>query len=231
MERTFSVTSNEVEPVNDVAGDLCMTGLDLPERSRPRQIAIPVVALAALWFAMLTMGAGGADSQLLALLYSGDQPLAAAIARTLTFFGEGEVVLLISVAAAACLLWQGRARSGLVLVAVTLTGRILIWAQKFGISRLRPDDEDHLVEVYSLAFPSAHAGNSMIVYLTIAILLAAGTAWQRLAAGTAICFAILIGLSRIMLGVHWPSDVVGGWAFGLLWVLIALPLAERLAVK
>jgi undecaprenyl-diphosphatase len=210
---------------------LRMARLDLPERSRPRHIAIPVVALAALWLAMLTMGVGGADSQLLALLYSRDQPSAAAIARALTFFGEGEVVVLISVVAAAWLLWQGRARSGLILIGVTLLGRALIWAQKYGIGRLRPDEEVHLVQVYSLAFPSAHAGNSMIVYLAIALLLTAGTPWQRLTAAAAICFAILIGLSRTMLGVHWPSDVIGGWAFGLLWVLIALPLAERLATK
>jgi undecaprenyl-diphosphatase len=208
-----------------------MATLELPEPSRPRRIAIPVAALAALWLAMLTMGAGDADRLLLSLLYSGERPLAAAIARALTFFGEGEVVVLVSVAASAWLLWQGRARSGLVLIAITLLGRVLIWAQKYGISRLRPYDEVHLVPVHSLAFPSAHAGNSMIVYLAIAILLNAGIAWQRLAAAAGICFAILIGLSRTMLGVHWPSDVVGGWAFGLLWVLIALPLAERLTVK
>jgi undecaprenyl-diphosphatase len=180
---------------------------------------------------MFTMGAGGADSYFLAFLYSGDQPLAAAIARALTFFGEGEVVLLVSVFASAWLLWRGRARSGLVLVAVTIVGWLLIWAQKFGISRLRPDDHAHLISVYSPSFPSAHAGNSMIVYLAVALALAAHTRWRKPAAAAAICFAILIGLSRTMLGVHWPSDVVGGWAFGLLWILLALPLAERLAPK
>jgi undecaprenyl-diphosphatase len=40
--------------------------------------------------------------------------------------------------------------------------------------------------------------------------------------------SLLIGTSRVMLGVHWPSDVVGGWAFGMLWVLLTLPPAERL---
>lgn len=206
-----------------------MTELELPRRSRPRRAAIPAAGLAALWFAMLTLGAGPVDGYLLTTVYGGDRPLVRSIARALTFLGEGEVVVLISVAAAAWLLWRRRALSGLTLIAVTIAGRMLIWAQKYGIARLRPEDEVHLVPVYSPAFPSAHAGNSMIVYLTIALLLSADTRWRRPAAAFAFALSLLIGLSRVVLGVHWPSDVVGGWAFGLLWVLIALPLAERLA--
>jgi undecaprenyl-diphosphatase len=53
------------------------------------------------------------------------------------------------------------------------------------------------------------------------------TRWHRAAAAGAILLSLLVGLSRVMLGVHWPSDVVGGWAFGLLWVLLTLRLAER----
>ena len=206
-----------------------MAELELPRRSRPRRAAIPAAALAALWFAMLTLGAGEADRYLLVTLYGGDRPVIGLIARVLTFLGEGEVLVLISVAAAAWLLWRGKALSGFALIAVTIIGRLLIWAQKYGIVRLRPEDLEHLVPVSSPAFPSAHAGNSMIVYLAIALLLTAGTRWQRAAAGFALALSLLIGLSRVVLGVHWPSDVVGGWAFGLLWVLIALPLAERLA--
>jgi undecaprenyl-diphosphatase len=45
----------------------------------------------------------------------------------------------------------------------------------------------------------------------------------------AILLALLIGTSRVMLGVHWPSDVIGGWAFGLLWVMVSFPVSVRLA--
>lgn len=192
-------------------------------------MAIPAALLAALWFAMLTLGAGAADSAILGFLYSGDRPLLAAAARTLTVLGEGEVVVLLSVAAAAVLLWRGRPRVGLVLIAVTILGRILVNVQKYAIFRFRPENEEHLVAVYSPSFPSAHAANSMIAFLTIALLLTVGTRWSRPAAFAAIALSGLVGLSRAMLGVHWPSDVVGGWAFGLLWVLVALPRAERLA--
>ena len=55
----------------------------------------------------------------------------------------------------------------------------------------------------------------------------AGTRWQHVAAGGAILLSLLIGISRVMLGVHWPSDVIGGWSFGLLWVLLTLRIARR----
>jgi len=205
-----------------------VTELELPKRARPRHAALPVAALAILWFAMLTLGAGPVDLLVLVSLYAGDVPVVASIARAITVLGEGEVVVLISVAAASWLLWRGWARQGLALLAVTIAGRLLVWAQKYGIGRFRPDDEAHLVPVYSPSFPSAHAANSMIAYLAIALLLASGTRWRRPAAAFALALSLLIGLSRVVLGVHWPSDVVGGWAFGLLWVLVALPLAERL---
>jgi undecaprenyl-diphosphatase len=67
----------------------------------------------------------------------------------------------------------------------------------------------------------------MIFYLTLALVLARGTRWHRAAAAGAILLSLLIGTSRVMLGVHWPSDVIGGWAFGMLWVLLTLHLAER----
>jgi undecaprenyl-diphosphatase len=58
--------------------------------------------------------------------------------------------------------------------------------------------------------------------------LPAGKHGLRLAAAAAVFLSLLIGASRVMLGVHWPSDVVGGWSFGLLWALVALKPAERL---
>ncbi len=67
----------------------------------------------------------------------------------------------------------------------------------------------------------------MIFYMVMALTLTAGTRWHRLAAAGAFLLSLLIGLSRVMLGVHWPSDVIGGWAFGLLWVLLTLRIAQR----
>ena len=68
----------------------------------------------------------------------------------------------------------------------------------------------------------------MVFYLALALVLTQGTRWRRPAALLAILLSLAIGTSRVMLGVHWPSDVVGGWAFGMLWVLLTLRLVERL---
>jgi CDP-diacylglycerol--glycerol-3-phosphate 3-phosphatidyltransferase len=110
---------------------------------------------------------------------------------------------------------------------IVLVGRGLVEAQKYWIARVRPDLQPHLVVVKTQSFPSGHATSSMIFYLTVALVLTAGTRWSRVAAAIAILLSLLIGTSRVMLGVHWPSDVIGGWAFGLLWVLLTLRLAER----
>jgi len=68
----------------------------------------------------------------------------------------------------------------------------------------------------------------MIFYLAMALALTAGTRRHRAAAAGAVLLSLLVGISRVMLGVHWPSDVIGGWAFGMLWVLLTLRLAGRL---
>jgi undecaprenyl-diphosphatase len=113
------------------------------------------------------------------------------------------------------------------LLLVILLGRALSEVQKYWIARARPDLDPHLVVVKTSSFPSGHATSSMIFYLTLALALAP-TPWKRVAAAAAILISLLIGASRVMLGVHWPSDVIGGWSFGMLWVLLTLRFSERL---
>jgi undecaprenyl-diphosphatase len=187
-----------------------------------------ILVLTAIWLIMLFWGAGPFDREIYQALYAGHRPALLAIARCLTTLGE-PTILIGACAASALWLWhRGRGRLGLILLLIALIGRGLSEAQKYWIARVRPDLEPHLVVVKTSSFPSGHATSSMIFYLALAVTLTAHTRWTRIAAAGAILLSLLIGTSRVMLGVHWPSDVIGGWAFGLLWVLLTLRLAERL---
>jgi undecaprenyl-diphosphatase len=196
---------------------------------RPQwQFVALVVALAAIWLAMLLWGTGSLDCAIYEALYAGHRPALLAIARCFTALGEPTVLVGACILCALWLWYAGRARLGLSLLLIALIGRALSEAQKYWIARVRPDVEPHLVIVKTSSFPSGHATSSMIFYLALAIALTAHTRWNRIAAVGAILLSLLIGTSRVMLGVHWPSDVIGGWAFGMLWVLLTLRPAERL---
>jgi undecaprenyl-diphosphatase len=186
-----------------------------------------LVALAALWLAMLLWGGGPLDRQIYEALYAGHRPALATFARILTFFGEPTLLVSAGFLVAGWLVWRGHRRLPLALLLIVLVGRGLSEAQKYWIARVRPDFEPHLVVVQTSSVPSGHATSSMIFYLTLALALTRDMRWHRAAAVGAILMSLLIGTSRVMLGVHWPSDVIGGWAFGLLWVLLTLRLAER----
>jgi undecaprenyl-diphosphatase len=177
---------------------------------------------------MLLLGGGSIDQRIYEALYAGDRP--ALRAAALSFTALGEPTVLIG-AGAVVLLWlwyAGRGRLGLALFLVALLGRGLSELQKYWIGRARPDLEPHLVLVKTTSFPSGHAASSMIFYTTMALALTIGTRRHRVAVAGAMLLSLLVGLSRVMLGVHWPSDVIGGWSFGLLWVLLTLRLSERL---
>ena len=206
-----------------------MRGMVDPPGTGARQIryVAAIVALAAIWLAMLLLGGGSLDRAIYEHLYVGGHPALVVLARVLTAFGEPTVLIGAGAICAIWLWYRGHRHLPWVLLAITLSGRSLSEAQKYWIARGRPDIETHLVVGKTSSFPSGHATSSMIFYLVIALTLTANSRWHRLAAGAALLMSFLIGLSRVMLGVHWPSDVIGGWAFGMLWVLLTLRLAKR----
>lgn len=191
------------------------------------RFAAAIVLLVSIWLLMLAGGRGPLDRAIYEALYAGHRPALAAVARGFTALGEPTVLIGAGVASALWLWYAGHRHLPFILIAVTMLGRGLSEAQKYWIGRERPDLEAHLVVVKSQSFPSGHATSSMIFYMVMALTLTAGTRWHRLAAAGAFILSLLIGISRVMLGVHWPSDVVGGWSFGLLWVLLTLRIAQR----
>jgi undecaprenyl-diphosphatase len=189
--------------------------------------AAAIVILACAWLAMLLLGRGPLDRSIYVALYAGGNPPLILIARIFTALGEPTVLVGAGFLIAAWLWHRGRGRFALGLLLVILVGRGVSEVEKYWIARARPALEPHLVVVKTSSFPSGHATSSMIFYLTLALSLVPAP-WRRLAAASAVLLSLLVGISRVMLGVHWPSDVVGGWSFGLLWVLVTLQPAERL---
>ena len=144
----------------------------------------------------------------------------------------GKTVLGLMVVAVAGFLFLQRLHRTMALVLVTsISGFAVSQGMKLLFMRPRPADVPHLREVVSSSFPSGHAMDSAIIYLTLGAMLMRVTD-SRLTKVyvlvTAIGLTFLVGASRVALGVHYPTDVLGGWIFGFLWASICLLAARRL---
>jgi undecaprenyl-diphosphatase len=148
------------------------------------------------------------------------------IARGITWAGDASQRSIVMVVFAGLLAWRRRFRAALVmLVAVPLAG-VTSSILKELIARERPELVPHLDLVTSLSYPSGHAANAAAVLLLGALLLARKR--KALWIGLAVVGAALVGLSRMALGVHYPSDVLGGWMLGTGFALIAAQIAAQL---
>lgn len=190
-------------------------------------MVLGLAGLGAVWLAMLLLGTGAVDRAILFSVYAGHAPRLAAIAKGVTYLGSWPVMITVSLIGAAGLVLRRRYWAALVLLVAAFTGRMMVALEKTYFARLRPDEHLHLVKAHDLSFPSGHAANSMIALLGIALLMVDSPARRRMAVGAALVTTFLIGLSRPMLGVHWPSDVVAGWSFGALWLLLLIAAADR----
>ena len=194
---------------------------------RPWLAAGAAVALAALWLAMLLLGTGDVDREVLMALYAGDEPWLALAAIGVSYLGTWPTVVVVTVLGALWLLYQGKRHAALVLLLASFSGRLLVILEKAYFARLRPEEHLRMVEVHYQSFPSGHSANSMIAYLSLALLAFDDPQHRRWAIAGALLLSVLIGFSRPMLGVHWPSDVIAGWSFGLFWTLLVLGLSSR----
>ncbi len=201
-------------------------------------VAAGISAFAALTDEVREGGAFGIDrTLLLAFRLSGHLDVASGprwareAARDVTALGGFTVLLLVSIFATAMLLIHRRRLQALVFASTVLLAQGLSELLKAWVGRPRPMLVSHLDLVYSSSFPSGHAMMTPVVYLTLASVLAA-SARRRSEKVLLLCAAVLltvaVGVSRVYLGVHWPSDVLGGWCLGGS-VALAVTLALRRA--
>ncbi|MEZ5832050.1 MAG: phosphatase PAP2 family protein [Dongiaceae bacterium] len=142
--------------------------------------------------------------------------------RDVTALGSAPTLVIAVLAVAGFLALAKAWRLAIFTLAASGGGLILSSLLKYTIDRPRPDLVPHGNLIYTSSFPSGHSMMSAVVYLTLAALVARLMERKRLKAYAlcvAICLAMLVGVSRIYLGVHWPSDVLAGWSAGAAWAL------------
>lgn len=188
---------------------------------------IATVLAFAVWLGALIIGGRDwpTDAGLLRDLHVGGGTTLARNSILFTQLGSAYVLIPLALLAALFLVFRRKRRAALFLIMV-FGGRFLVELQKVLVDRPRPGVSPHLVAADTYAFPSGHAANSMITFLAIGLLLPVRQRNRAIAVGIALALSLQVGASRVMLGVHWPTDVAGGWAFGLLWILICMRLAS-----
>jgi len=220
----------------------------LPERLRNRiepRLLASLTLLAGLFLLFATIADTVFDQEshafdraiLLALRSPGDPGLTvgpgwlAGAIRDITSLGGFTVITLVTVLSVLYLLAARKIRNAVIITLAISLGALAETGLKLLFSRARPDVVPHLVDVQTMSFPSGHAMMSAITYLTLGSMLArAQPTWQLRAFtfGAGLFLTLLIGVSRVFLGVHWPTDIIAGWTVGGAWALCVWMIADTL---
>lgn len=151
--------------------------------------------------------------------------------RDITSLGSSSVLALITAAVIAYLLLIRQSGTALLIFVAVAGGQVLSSLLKVGVDRPRPELVSHLVNETSLSFPSGHAMLSAVTYLTLGSLASRflhGRVTKTYVLGLAVLTTVLVGISRVYLGVHWPSDVLAGWCAGFAWAMLCWLVARFL---
>jgi undecaprenyl-diphosphatase len=164
-----------------------------------------------------------------------DSPSVASIGRALDIIG-GDVVALLAVAIVSTVLVLHRHRLLAAYLVVSALGFLVNTGVKMLVDRPRPPTVGLLLQESTWSYPSGHAtsGITVVAALGVVALVALHSRWRWAVAVPLFVLAPLIGVSRVVMGVHWPTDVLGGWALGTAWtstvalgiVLVALRSAR-----
>jgi undecaprenyl-diphosphatase len=147
--------------------------------------------------------------------------------RDLTALG-GVLLRNLAVAAGAGALWAvARRREAMVLMGTVMGGWVVEAALKLAVGRARPVIVPHLTEAGGASFPSGHSFNAALVYLALALAFVPEGRRRWAACATAMALSLAIAVSRVWLGVHYPTDALAGWLGGTAWAFTAAALLDR----
>lgn len=188
-------------------------------------LVLAVVAMALTWFVLHGDAEAAVDVPVMDWVVDHRVDALTPAAKVITHSG-GTIAMWSAAILACAVLAKRRQWPEVTLVAVAGAGSaLLIPLLKSVIDRDRPPVADRLVTVTSHSYPSGHAlGSAVVVGVIGAVVIATlhRPGPRSAAAAAAATFVVLVGLSRVYLGVHWPTDVLAGWTIGLLWLTIML---------
>ncbi|WP_108483314.1 phosphatase PAP2 family protein [Oceaniglobus ichthyenteri] len=153
------------------------------------------------------------------------------LGRDITALGGTGVLTFLTLAVSGFLWLRGERRSMVFLLLSVGTGIALSTALKLGFDRPRPDLVPHGSAVYTASFPSGHSLMAALVYLTLAVLVMRTVKQRRMRAYLAflaVLVVVSVGISRVYMGVHWPTDVLAGWTVGAGWAIFCALVATWL---
>lgn len=182
--------------------------------------------VASRWAPLHTVDAAVVDT---VTTWMSGRPAALSVAHVLTDLGGSEVAWLLLPTATAWLLLR-RAPHVAFYVAVTGLGLLVLsWGTKELVSRVRPVVDVPLASAPGHSFPSGHAMGSTVTYgvLLLVFLPAVPARFRRAVTIAAVTLVAVVGMTRVALGVHYPSDVVAGWLFGVLWLAVTTTAFRR----
>lgn len=160
--------------------------------------------------------------------------LLAEVALEITALGSNAVLTLVTVAVVGYLWLRRRTHAIWLVLGAVVGGAIVSTLLKLGFSRPRPDVVPHLTPIRTSSFPSGHAMLSAVVWITLGALLASLEEGRRVKAYlllVSLAITGLVGVSRVFLGVHYPTDVLAGWSAGLAWAILCWLVARWLQRK
>ena len=153
------------------------------------------------------------------------------LGRDVTALGGMGILSFFALLAAGYLALDRKPHAAVFVLVAVFGGMLLSTVLKEVVDRPRPDLVPHGQHVYTRSFPSGHSMLSAVTYLTLGALLARLQKRRRLKLyllGTAVFLSLAIGMSRVYLGVHWPTDVLAGWSAGAAWAMLCWVVARVL---
>lgn len=140
--------------------------------------------------------------------------------RDITALGSVAALMIFTVVMAGYLYFEKQPWVAAFVLVAILSGTAVSTALKSGFNRPRPELVPHETRIYTKSFPSGHSAMSSLVYLTIGAVMARAERDRKtklFLVAVPLLLSLLVGVSRVYMGVHWPTDVVAGWLFGVVW--------------